>query len=129
MAKGILLVLGGSDAGTFSALNTILYGVGNILSHVPAIFGAWFMYIFQSLFNLVVTSNSGQAALTMPIMAPLARNEYAATMNKVAFFFLRVHYRTEVSTVSICPRCNLDDTPTFSGSLESSEGIGFKESP
>ena len=72
MAKGILLVLGGSDAGTFSALNTILYGVGNILSHVPAIFGAWFMYIFQSLFNLVVTSNSGQAALTMPIMAPLA---------------------------------------------------------
>ncbi len=30
------------------------------------------MYIFQSLFNLVVTSNSGQAALTMPIMAPLA---------------------------------------------------------
>ncbi|MDN6728522.1 MAG: AbgT family transporter, partial [Tetragenococcus halophilus] len=33
---------------------------------------AWFMYIFQSLFNLIVTSNSGQAALTMPIMAPLA---------------------------------------------------------
>jgi uncharacterized ion transporter superfamily protein YfcC len=30
------------------------------------------MYIFQSLFNLVVTSNSGQAALTMPIMAPLS---------------------------------------------------------
>lgn len=72
MAKGILLVLGGSDAGTFSALNTILFSVGNVLSHVPAIFGAWFMYIFQSLFNLVVTSNSGQAALTMPIMAPLA---------------------------------------------------------
>ena len=37
-----------------------------------AIIGAWAMYIFQSLFNLVVTSNSGQAALTMPIMAPLA---------------------------------------------------------
>ena len=30
------------------------------------------MYVFQSLFNLVVTSNSGQAALTMPIMAPLS---------------------------------------------------------
>ncbi len=38
----------------------------------PAVIGAWAMYIFQSLFNLVVTSNSGQAALTMPIMAPLA---------------------------------------------------------
>ena len=39
---------------------------------MPAVIGAWAMYIFQSLFNLVVTSNSGQAALTMPIMAPLA---------------------------------------------------------
>lgn len=72
MAKGILLVLGGSDPGTASALNTILHGVGNLLRGVPAAIGAWAMYLFQSLFNLVVTSNSGQAALTMPIMAPLA---------------------------------------------------------
>ena len=72
MAKGILLVLGGSDAGTFSALNTILYHVGNTLSAIPSLFGAYAMYVFQSLFNLVVTSNSGQAALTMPIMSPLA---------------------------------------------------------
>ena len=72
MAKGILLVLGGSDADVPSVLNTILYGIGNVLEGVPAFLGAWFMYIFQSLFNLVVTSNSGQAALTMPIMAPLS---------------------------------------------------------
>ena len=72
MAKGILLVLGGSDANVPSTLNTILYGIGTALQGVPAFIGAWFMYIFQSLFNLVVTSNSGQAALTMPIMAPLA---------------------------------------------------------
>ena len=72
MAKGILLVLGGSDADVPSVLNTILYGIGTALEGVPAFIGAWFMYIFQSLFNLVVTSNSGQAALTMPIMAPLS---------------------------------------------------------
>ena len=30
------------------------------------------MYLFQSCFNLIVTSNSGQAALTMPIMAPFS---------------------------------------------------------
>ena len=72
MAKGILLVLGGSDADVPSTLNTILYGIGTVLSGVPSFIGAWFMYIFQSLFNLVVTSNSGQAALTMPIMAPLS---------------------------------------------------------
>ncbi|WFA09099.1 putative basic amino acid antiporter YfcC [Tissierella sp. Yu-01] len=72
MAKGILLVLGGSDANVPSALNTILYSIGNALNGVPAFIAAWSMYIFQSLFNLVVTSNSGQAALTMPIMAPLS---------------------------------------------------------
>ncbi len=72
MAKGILLVLGGSDANVASTLNTVLYSLGNALSGIPATIAAWCMYIFQSLFNLVVTSNSGQAALTMPIMAPLA---------------------------------------------------------
>ncbi|HIR00361.1 MAG TPA: putative basic amino acid antiporter YfcC [Candidatus Scybalocola faecavium] len=72
MAKGILLVLGGSDADMPSTLNTILHAIGTVLQGVPAFIGAWFMYIFQSLFNLVVTSNSGQAALTMPIMAPLS---------------------------------------------------------
>lgn len=72
MAKGILLVLGGADASQYSTLNTVLHSIGSALSGVPAVVGAWAMYIFQSLFNLVVTSNSGQAALTMPIMAPLA---------------------------------------------------------
>ena len=72
MAKGILLVLGGSEADVPSTLNTVLYGIGTLLDGVPAFIGAWAMYIFQSLFNLVVTSTSGQAALTMPIMAPLS---------------------------------------------------------
>jgi len=72
MAKGILLVLGGSDANVASSLNTVLYSIGQALEGVPAAVAAWSMYLFQSLFNLVVTSNSGQAALTMPIMAPLS---------------------------------------------------------
>lgn len=72
MAKGILLVLGGSDANVASTLNTVLYNIGQMLEGVPSTVAAWCMYAFQSLFNLVITSNSGQAALTMPIMAPLA---------------------------------------------------------
>lgn len=72
MAKGILLVLGGSNANVASALNTVLFSIGQVLDGVPSFIAAWSMYSFQSLFNLVVTSNSGQAALTMPIMAPLA---------------------------------------------------------
>ena len=72
MAKGILLVLGGSDADSYSTLNTILYGLGTALHGVPAFIGAECMYLFQTLFNLVETPNSGQAPLTTPIMAPLA---------------------------------------------------------
>lgn len=72
MAKGILLVLGGSDATVASTLNTVLHGIGVALNGIPPVIAAWSMYLFQSLFNVLVTSNSGQAALTMPIMAPLS---------------------------------------------------------
>ena len=72
MAKGIVLVLGGASAGESSVLNTILNWVANGLSGLPATVCSWVMYIFQSVFNFFVVSGSGQAALTMPIMAPLA---------------------------------------------------------
>lgn len=72
MAKGVLLVLGGSSAITPTVLNTILHGVGNALKGLPGVVSGWFMYVFQTIFNFFVTSNSGQAALTMPILAPLA---------------------------------------------------------
>ncbi|MGE5631823.1 MAG: putative basic amino acid antiporter YfcC [Caulobacteraceae bacterium] len=72
MAKGILLVLGGSDPTVPTTLNTILYSIGNAVKGLPATISALFMLLFQSIFNLFVTSNSGQAALTMPIMAPLS---------------------------------------------------------
>ena len=72
MAKGIVLVLGGTSAEDATVLNTLLNGVANALGSMPAAFSAWVMYIFQSLFNFFVVSGSGQAALTMPIMAPLS---------------------------------------------------------
>lgn len=72
MAKGFLLVLGGTDAGKATVLNTILHATGNALAGLPDMVTAWFMYLFQTVFNFFVTSNSGQAALTMPILAPLS---------------------------------------------------------
>jgi uncharacterized ion transporter superfamily protein YfcC len=72
MAKGIVLVLGGDQASEPSVLNTILHGAGQILSGVPAAACAWLMLVLQSVINFFVVSGSGQAALTMPIMAPLA---------------------------------------------------------
>lgn len=72
MAKGIVLVLGGAEAGEPSVLNTVLNWVATGLSGLPSAICAWVMYIFQSVFNFFVVSGSGQAALTMPIMAPLS---------------------------------------------------------
>jgi uncharacterized ion transporter superfamily protein YfcC len=72
MAKGIVLVLGGDQADQPSVLNTLLHGAGQALSGVPAAVCAWLMLVLQSVINFFVVSGSGQAALTMPIMAPLA---------------------------------------------------------
>jgi uncharacterized ion transporter superfamily protein YfcC len=71
-AKGVVLLLGGNDPHLPSLLNTILYSFASVLSHLPGFAAAWSMYAFQSIFNLFITSGSGQAALTMPLMAPLS---------------------------------------------------------
>ncbi len=73
MAQGIVLVLGDSSPVKDTVLNTILNGMSSILGSLPTVITAWFMYIFQSIFNFFVVSGSGQAALTMPLMAPLAQ--------------------------------------------------------
>lgn len=72
MAKGIIIVLGGTDPASGTVLNTILHTMGSAVGKLPPAISAWFMYIFQSIFNFFVVSGSGQAALTMPLMAPLA---------------------------------------------------------
>jgi uncharacterized ion transporter superfamily protein YfcC len=71
-AKGLVLLMGGSDPHSPSMLNTILHFFASILGQLPGGVSAWSMYAFQSVFNLFITSGSGQAALTMPLMAPLA---------------------------------------------------------
>lgn len=72
MAKGILLVLGGSDPTAPTVLNTLLHYSAAALGHLPAVVSAWCMYIFQLIMRFLVVSTSGQAAFTMPLMAPLA---------------------------------------------------------
>lgn len=73
MAQGIVLVLGGTGAATDTVLNTVLSGMVGVLKGLPTVLVAWIMYAFQSVFNFFVVSGSGQAALTMPLMAPLAQ--------------------------------------------------------
>ncbi|MDX1392031.1 MAG: AbgT family transporter, partial [Rheinheimera sp.] len=72
MAKGIVLLLGGDNPESPSVLNTLLYYSGQLLGDLPAYLSAWLMLVIQSVINFFVASGSGQAALTMPLIAPLA---------------------------------------------------------
>ncbi|MBX7526490.1 putative basic amino acid antiporter YfcC [Qipengyuania vesicularis] len=71
-AKGIMLLLGGDSPTSVSLLNALLNGLANLTAAVPDWMTAWAMYLAQSIFNFAVSSGSGQASITMPIMAPLA---------------------------------------------------------
>ncbi|WP_202912234.1 YfcC family protein [Nesterenkonia muleiensis] len=53
-------------------LDTIVYSLGNAVSGMPSELAAVGMFAVQTGFNFVVPSGSGQAVVTMPIMAPLA---------------------------------------------------------
>jgi uncharacterized ion transporter superfamily protein YfcC len=71
IAKGLVVLLGGTDPTTDSVLNTWLYGGARGLDGLPAEVAAVAMLALQSAINFFVPSGSGQAALTMPILAPL----------------------------------------------------------
>jgi uncharacterized ion transporter superfamily protein YfcC len=72
MAKGIILILGGDDPTQPSVLNTVLHVAGNGIQPLSGEVSALAMFFFQSSLNFFVPSGSGQAALTVPLMAPLA---------------------------------------------------------
>lgn len=53
-------------------LDTITYAASNVVSSMPKSINAVGMFVFQDLLNILIPSGSGQAVVTMPIMAPLA---------------------------------------------------------
>lgn len=66
-AQGILVVF--TDG---KLLDSVLYYASSVLSQLSPAFNAIGMFFVQLFLNFLVPSGSGQAALTMPIMAPLA---------------------------------------------------------
>lgn len=66
-ARAILVVLTEG-----SIMDTILYGAANLVSALPSSLTVVGMYIFQCLLNVIIPSGGGQAAVSMPIMAPLS---------------------------------------------------------
>jgi uncharacterized ion transporter superfamily protein YfcC len=53
-------------------LDTILYALATPLSHVPGVMAAALMVPMHAVLHIPVVSVSGQAVLTMPVMAPLS---------------------------------------------------------
>ncbi|MFS0786510.1 YfcC family protein [Shouchella sp. 1P09AA] len=53
-------------------MDTIVYGLGNLVGQLPSTLSAIGMMTVQLFINFFIPSGSGQALVTMPIMAPLA---------------------------------------------------------
>lgn len=67
IARTVEVIL--SDA---KILDTIVYGIVNIVNVMPDSIKAVGMFICQSLINCVIVSGTGQAAVTMPLMVPVS---------------------------------------------------------
>ena len=66
-ARGIVVVMNDGQI-----LDTIIYSAANVLESFHNVAAAQGMFIFQTILNFFIPSGSGQAAVTMPLMAPLA---------------------------------------------------------
>jgi len=53
-------------------LDTLVHSASTVLVNVPQLVAAEGMLVFQATLNFFIPSGSGQAAVTMPLMAPLA---------------------------------------------------------
>ncbi|MCB0283391.1 MAG: YfcC family protein [Calditrichaeota bacterium] len=66
-ARGIEVVL--TDG---QILDTLIYSAASVLRDFHNVFAAQGMLLFQTTLNFFIPSGSGQAAVTMPLMAPLS---------------------------------------------------------
>lgn len=67
LTRGMLII-----ATEGKIIDTILAGIAGTMDDFPRVLSVQMMFIFQGFMNFFVPSGSGQAALTMPLMAPLA---------------------------------------------------------
>lgn len=65
-ARGIVII-----AENASIIDTLLYHLSQLIGNLPSMVAAYIMLPVQMFINFFVGSGSGQAALTMPILAPL----------------------------------------------------------
>ena len=67
LARSILVV-----AGDGQIIDSMLHALASLVEGTHPVIAAQLMFLTQSVINIFIPSGSGQAALVMPIMAPLA---------------------------------------------------------
>jgi uncharacterized ion transporter superfamily protein YfcC len=67
IAKGIVVIM--TDA---VIMDTVVFHLSNLVKHAPQGIAAQLMLLVQTVLNFFIPSGSGQAVVTMPIMAQLA---------------------------------------------------------
>lgn len=67
MARSIVVILENGQI-----LDTIVQGMASVMEPFSSTLGAIIMFVANGVFNLIVSSGSGQAVIVMPIMTPLA---------------------------------------------------------
>ena len=83
MARAIVVVLTNGKL-----IDTILFNAAGVLHYIPASLSSAGMFVIQALIHVIVPSGSGQAALTMPIMVPLADLLHVTRQTAVLVFSL-----------------------------------------
>ncbi|MFG6666010.1 YfcC family protein [Halomonas sp. HNIBRBA4712] len=67
VARGVAVMLEDGQI-----MDTLVFGLGNLVGELPTLLSAIGMFFAQLGFNFIVPSGSGQALVTMPLMAPLS---------------------------------------------------------
>lgn len=67
VARGVAVMLEDGQI-----MDTLVFGLGNLVGGLPTLLSAIGMFFAQLGFNFIVPSGSGQALVTMPLMAPLS---------------------------------------------------------
>jgi len=83
LARAIVVVLTNGKL-----IDTILFNASGVLHLLPASLSSAGMFVIQALIHVIVPSGSGQAALTMPIMVPLADLLHVTRQTAVLVFSL-----------------------------------------
>lgn len=67
LARGILVIFTDSNV-----IDTIIWGMANAIQGLPSMITSLGIYVVQIIISAIVPSGSGMAALTMPVLSPLA---------------------------------------------------------